>query len=272
VDETAAMDYSPYDDWGSHPFLEIVQNCLMKLKMLLPALLACFITASGQSLHFCSSYLPDGSPEGESNEWNMYSSGGNVYLLFRQPDDIPTEGLKFLVEFQEGDEFIYSSSSTVEPKAGARWIVLDHHFSEKGSYKVSVKKDSEVLASAELSLSFLRPGTDYSESSMNFCSSVESGKPVDTLTTLQLLSGAVKARAFVYNPDNLNCSRLVVDIWKHNGTAFREYVATKKYEVQPGWLFTQFSYELKEEGRYRFMVYSDSGVWINSAEIEVKAE
>lgn len=230
------------------------------------------LSLRAQSLHFCAAYQPDGTPQGESNEWNMYSNGGNVYLLYRQDDAIAAEGCKFLIEYEDEGEFLYSAASTVQPTGDANWIVLDHHFSEKGHYKVSVKKGSEVLASAELRLSFLRAGTDYSESSMCFTTRVESGKPVDTLSTLKLTSDMVKARAFVHNPDNLNCNKLVVDIWKHNGTAFKEYVATKKFEVEPGWLFTQFSYELKEAGRYRFMVYSDGGVWINSAEIEVSKE
>jgi hypothetical protein len=226
--------------------------------------------AAAQSLHFCAAYMPDGTAMGESGTWNIYEGGGNVYLLFRHDDVLPKRGLEMNIFRVFGDSVVKLGTEYLKSEEGKSWAVVDYHFAEAGEYKVIVTSMGATLDSKVLTVTYLRPGTDYSTSAMQFCTKVSEGQPSDTLRSVQLTSGVAKARAFLACPDGLSCTKITVDVWKREGRDFSKFVSTEDFEVEPGWRFTQFLQSLSERGDYRLMVYSDAGVWINSAEIAVE--
>jgi hypothetical protein len=228
------------------------------------------LSASAQTLHFCAAYGPDGTPMGESKNWNIYEGGGNVYLLFKNDKPIAQRGISITIMQVFGDSVEKVHSELIMPDGDKDWGVVDYHFANAGDYKVTATLAGSTLDSQKLTISYLRKGTDYTSSAMQFCTRVSDGAPSDTLTSVKLENGVAKARAFLACPDGLSCDKITVDVWKRQGSDFSKFVATQEFEVEPGWLFTQFQHQLQEAGRYRFMVYSDSGVWINSAELTVE--
>lgn len=255
---------------------------------LLFSALAFSLHAQGR-LYFCSSYSDDGEPIGTSSAWNIKSSGGAVYMLYKQDHSLNTDTIYVFIDKMTNGTYTDYASKLFLPSRYKNWGVYDYTFYTAGEYKVrfldarlntlateyvtiNLKDASSSSSSGSSGSSYGLTGTgNYAGSKVTFCENMDNGYPSGVYETFNIGSSGGFVNVYVNCPNELNSYGLIVDIWKSNGSTF-DFVETKNYDIQPSWKSTFFKYTFYNPGYYRFSVYNKESKLVSEGFVTIKSK
>jgi hypothetical protein len=256
------------------------------MKKLLLFLAAAWISVSGfaQRLYFCEKYTDAGEPIGAGTTWNIKPDGGFVYLLFQNGGKtLNVSSITFYID-KLSSSSTYTAFDNKYPSTDPNktWAVLDYKFMQTGDYKVTVLINSVEVAKEYVSIK-PKDGTNTGSTS-SVTTLYYSGATVTPGTDINLSSGLVynangpfylndSYTSTVYfkvsnNGKNLSTNKLIVDIYKMNGSGTYDFSATKYFDItDKDWVY--FSYAFGLAGSYKVNVYNGNSTWINTAYLTV---
>jgi hypothetical protein len=266
---------------------------MKKLSASIFALFFCFLAISvhGQGrLYFCSSYTDDGEPVGTSSAWNIKSSGGAVYMLYKQSYSLNTDTIYVFIDKMTNGTYTDYASKLFTPSRYKNWGVYDYTFYTAGEYKVRFLdarlntlateyltinlKDNTSSSSSSSSggNSYALTGTgDYAGSKISFCENIDNGFPKGIYETFNIGSSGGYVNVYVNCPNELRSHGLIVDIWKSNNGTF-DFVETKNYDIEPSWKTTYFKYTFYTPGYYRFSVYNKESKLVSEGYVTINSK
>src|ERR1035437_3320157 len=149
-------------------------------------------------IYFCEGYTSTGEPIGISNIWNIRSTGGKVYLLYKNDSlNISTATIFLFIDKLEGKEYKEFFTKSLIPDKNKNWVLYDFKFTESGEYKilfldaagtnlatefVTIKlKTDDFVAGTTLSSEY------YTKAKVIFCESVDDkGNTQTTFSTFRI--------------------------------------------------------------------------------------
>ncbi len=257
---------------------------MKRIKHILSALLFIVALAQGvnaQSVVLCESYDTGGNPTGIYTSWEIKSTGGYVYILYRQPGVLGSGTWYLYLDYDWDDNGKYSAYETLSftPEEGKNWSVYDFKFTESGKYKAIIMKDGVELASTYFEIT-MQPGaaTDseeevdtyyYEDSEILFCTSVDSvGNPSGTSTRFSLGASGT-ANVVVYLSNNYKAfktTKMYVDVYS---SATNEKVDDFSIDVEADWDFVKFTQPFTNTGDFYIDIYNADDVFINTATVTI---
>lgn len=231
-------------------------------------------------IYFCEGYTPTGEPIGTSNIWNIRSTGGKVYILYKNDSmNINTSAIFFFIDKREGKEYKEFFTKNLTPDKNKNWIFYDFKFTESGEYKVLfIDAAGTTLATEYVTIKFKTDdfvtettlSSDYyTKAKVIFCESVdENGDTQTMLSTFKIpRNDGGFAHVLINHVKPLKTTELIVDIWK--GDDYKKFVETKRMTVEENWEWADFQYTFTKEGKYKFVVHNKDEVYIQTGYISI---
>lgn len=245
--------------------MAIVVRALSALLMLLSFHLC---HAQGR-VHFCSNYTAAGEPSGTSYSWEIDQDGGIVSLLYKSDGGTIASTVVYIyIDKREGDYYTQVGTKRIVPGRNKSWVAYDHTFSTPGNYRVTVLDQSrKELATGFCSVVMKRNGLSsayYSGSKVKFCGEIaEDGTCKSELESFTISENGSYADIVVEHTGELKTTSLIIDVY--TGEYLDEFVETVTVTVEESWTWAKFQYTFYTPGKYKFKVYNNDEVFINSA-------
>jgi len=260
----------------------------MKKLIISISLLMIFTGVFAQRVYFCENYTPTGDPIAAGNVWTITSSGGYVYILFKNADSSPMpSSIVFNISKLSGTDYAPFDVQTVTPEAGKNFALLDYKFMTSGSYKISVKdnnfkeltsdfvtiKDKEVTTTTTTSTSTTTSTASYTYATVSTGTSIDS-YGILTSKNSEYYTIPTTGAYVTFKVDNagtpINSSGLVVDIYKADSYGKYEFYETKEYDITSTFDWVYFQYTFYTAGNYKFSVYNKEWKYINMVYVTIK--
>lgn len=111
----------------------------------------------------------------------------------------------------------------------------------------------------------------YSNSDVIPCKEVSGGSPVGRSSTFYLSGGDVTVTFQVENHGKkMKTEKLIVDIWKKDGSDYDKFIDTKRYTIEYDWTHPYFTVDFDDAGDYKVAVFNEDETYINTAYITIK--
>lgn len=217
-------------------------------------------------LFFCGNYTDTGEPMNVSNTFSLGEKGGYVYMLYSNKKKvIHSKALNIVLAKQVGKDYLPYAKDQMDVQDKKTWAVEDYHFTESGTFKVSILDGSHEIGKAFLSV-FLKnskngdqtakndPDQGYYNATVSFCTGVEDGKQVGVGSTFT----TGKVTVFLANDKELSSDSMSVMVYKKGpGSAtYDQYVDYAKYGINPVIKRTYFEWDFTEGGEYSVEIYN----------------
>lgn len=236
-------------------------------------------------LYFCKSYTDDGDPVGTSSAWNIKSSGGAVYMLYKQSGSLNTDTIYVFIDKMTDGSYKDYASKLFTPSRYKNWGVYDYTFYSPGDYKVrfldarlnTLATDYVTINLTDNSTSTSITGTgltgtgDYAGSKITFCENIDNGYPAGIYDVFNIGSSGGYVNVYVKCPNEIRSNGLIVDIWKSNSGKY-DFVETKNFDIEPSWKSTYFKYTFYNPGYYRFSVYNKESKLISEGFVTINSK
>lgn len=234
-----------------------------------------------QTIYFCNNYTDNGDPIETGNVWTVKSTGGNVYVLYKNGGrTLGVNSITFYIDkLSTSATYTVWENKYLSVNPNKTWAVLDYRFTSAGEYKVSVLINSISVVTQYVTIKMDNSGASTASNSTLYYSgsSVIPGTNIDLTSgyvysefgPFYLNSGQSKVFFKVSNGDRvLATNKLYVDITKKNYSGTFDFVETKNYDISDlNWVY--FFHVFYSVGTYKVNVYNGKNVWINSATFSV---
>lgn len=246
---------------------------------LLSLLAGLFLLLSGSAfaqkkLYFCSDYTSSGEPTGISYSWVIKSTGGNVYMLYKNDGvNITTSNIYIYIDKLSGGSYTEYATKTVVPDKYKSWVIYDYKFTEAGDYKVTFLDNSKNTLATEYCTISLKDDDKVSSdyyigSRVLLCEDVtENGDPVTESSVFNIGRDGGYVYILVDHTKEFKTTELIVDVFKGDG--YKDFVETKRFTVESNWVWTKFKYTFYTPGNYKIIVYNKDEVLLNSGYVTI---
>lgn len=241
-----------------------------------------FSALSAQELYFCKSYTEEGQPIDADIQFDIDAFGNSVYLLFdNEGNRIGDDLLYMFIDKDINNNFEPFDSKVLRIDSRDTWAVVDYMFKEQGKYLVYfMNSDQKKLVEETVTIKLKEdvPGqrrvyqsSYYDNCELVFCERVIADKPVNIKKSYPLSQNNGEIFIFINNNRPLNSGKLLLDIWRKKNRAFEydEFIASKKYKINPDWNDAFFKYIFTEKGEYKFSVYNENEIPLGTLYIRI---
>lgn len=207
-------------------------------------------------------------------KWTVRPDGGFVMMLYEQDSVIDHPKLYIYLDKKgEGSDLVEFDSRSVVIETKKSWVAYEYKFNETGEYVVTVldparKELARGRVIIEVQTQHITTSY-YTGTQIIFCEDSKGGEAHNADTEFEIDEFGGEVTCLVKLDKPLNSSVLIVDIWKKKFDDFDKFIEAVKFRIEPEWKYAKFSYEFSVPGEYRFMLYNEDEVWINSADLEI---
>lgn len=265
---------------------------MKNLTLFLVAFLGLVLSVKAQgTVTLCEDYdKTDGTPSGIYKNWDIKSSGGFVYIVYRQDRIISDKLLLFVDKKNTAGQYIVYDTQDIDynPKSKPqKWAMYDYEFKEAGEYEISIVAVSteKTLATTQTKISIINGSVSnadnnnsddevdtyyYENSSVVFAKSIDSDANTNgESTTFRLENGKCDFYAKLQQDDDLLLTQLIVDVY--GGDDYKELIDSQTYDIESKtWNWVKVPINLTKRGKYVVDMYTQDDVYINSGYVEVK--
>lgn len=252
---------------------------LRKLLFILSAVALSTTAIAQKRIYFCEDYTPQGEPIGTSSIWSIKPTGGNVYMLYKNDGvNISTSTVYVYIDKLSGTDYKEFDTKSLVPDKYKSWVIYDYTFKDAGEYKVTfkdaaakalateyvtIKVKEDVAAATKLTADY------YKEAKVVFCEDVDDQGIAVTPSSVFNISATAGGyiHILIDHIKPLKTKELIVDIWR--GEGYTEFVETKRLTVEESWQWTDFKYTFYKDGKYKFSVYNQDEVFIQTGYVSI---
>jgi hypothetical protein len=167
----------------------INNNVVRKLAFITLMLMLTATAAMKAQLLFCGNYTDTGEPMEVSERWNLGEKGGYVYMYYSNKNKvIKTKTLNVVVKKMISGSYLSYDKKPMEIQDKKTWGVIDYHFTESGSYQVSIEEPSGKELSRSIAIIMLKgsaqekemnenPDQSYYKATLTFCTAITDDAP-----------------------------------------------------------------------------------------------
>lgn len=255
------------------------------MKIFLSIVFSIFLLVSinkAQTIYVADSATEDNEPINAKNNWEIDPWGKTLHVILDNERE-PIEGnivYLFIDKYVNGKYTPFDSKS-VNVQQNSRRISYEYDFREAGKYHLYyINISQQQLASIIITISdksrlapkAMKRSNYYDNVKLQFCKKVLVGGTPMGVTRKASLSenhGEIYIKLTNFSP--LKTEVILVDFWRkeHRSFEYDEYVASKKYTVDPEWKDTYFKYRFPKSGEYKIVIYNQAEVLISTGYIKV---
>lgn len=258
------------------------KNIPIALRKYFFILIVCFSLRGihAQHISFCKAYTESGEPIDliYSREVPLAQS---ICILFDPGRKNISDNPVFLfIDRVSGNGKQNQFNKVFPAQPGRKWIAQSFKFIKDGKFDIYFT-DSErnrlagstitVLSSSGIPEQPVQSINKYKDTDIIICERIFDGQPVNIKKNISIKLDNGMAYFFIKNNFPLNASRILARIFKKSKYAFDydEFVAYKKYQIDPEWMDAFFKFKFEKTGEYKINVYDEKDLLIKTAYITV---
>ncbi|MEO0310837.1 MAG: hypothetical protein RIQ89_494 [Bacteroidota bacterium] len=244
------------------------------------------IAALGQSpIIFCDTIGPSGSAVNEGNTWQMDEEGGDLMMLLKE-NLIEKQIVNFnIFRLERG---IYRLFDTQQATTQNNVTSITYKFKLHGDYRVdavlnnalkgrgfltllpaSTTNDSSYTLSADTIITDRTPKNYYKASSAYTTDGVlENGGREKKEFRLATCGGEIYV--YIDNYKKLKTTTVTLELWKKEGSEYKQPIQTESYAIEPDWEITYFKIKVESKGDYKVSLFNTGNQLINNAYFSLK--
>ena len=241
---------------------------------------------NSKSIVLCETYNSgDGTPSGVGTSWDIdKSTGGNVYVVYRNGSSKITENLLLYVDkLNSSSKYVAYATENLSLGANKKWAMFDFKFTESGKYKLSaVTPTGSTLASVYADINYKNSystsdnddnsSSIYESLQLSDNSSSSSGKSIvlcesyndyGKATGIYSTWNIKSVGGFVYILYNNNGKNIKNTLWlyvdKKNENGKYVPFETKTFDINKNKSWSAYDFKFTETGNYKISAVSSNG-------------
>lgn len=237
-------------------------------------------------LTFCAGIDKNGKAIDPNSTWTIGKDGGFVYCLIDNKAPLKSDQLIVDIYKKKGSDYSkFVDTKYLDVESEWHYAYLKYTFYDPGEYKFNVYNKDEVWINTEYVTIESKNGTGkkfdyqytnevasdhYISSEITFCEDIdENGFAIGPGKVWEISKDGGYVYCLIDNKVEFKTKELIVDIYKKERNDYSKFVETKRLDIKSNWAYTYFSYTFKEPGDYKYIIYNEDEVWINSATVRV---
>lgn len=240
----------------------------------------CFGKIQAQHITLCKAYTETGEPIDliYSRELPLNQS---VCILFNAGKKDISDSPVFLfidriTDYGKQNQF----NKVFQAQPGRSWIAQSFKFIREGKFEIYFT-DSERNRLASSSITIAAAVTEkqpaqqlsnkYKDADIIICEKINAGQPVNIKKNISIKNDNGQAYFFVKSSFPLDIEKIFARFLRKSKYAndYDEFVALKKYQINPDWADTFFKYKFDKAGDYKINIYDEKDLLIKTAYITV---
>ncbi len=233
-----------------------------------------------QHITICKAYTQTGEPIDIVYSKNISLNQTICFLLNTGNKKISGSTVFLFIDMTSGGFKQNQFNKVYKLEKDRNWLASNFKFAKEGKYEIFfTDANKKTLAATSIIVgNYKEPPQDQSTSSINyrnveavFCDNVLSGIPVNLKKNISLKSDNGLVCLYLKCSSPLNTERIHVTIMRKSNYSidYDEFVASKKYQLDPDWEDVFFKYTFTKVGEYRFSVADEKELLIKTAYITV---
>ncbi len=240
----------------------------------------CLSKIPAQHITFCKAYTETGEPIDViySREMPLNQS---VCILFNAGKKDISDSPVFLFIDRITDYGKQNQFNKVFPAQPVRsWIAQSFKFIREGKYEIYFTDfERNRLAGASISISpaiiekqpAQQLSNKYKDADIIICEKISAGQPVNIKKNISIKNDNGQVYFFVKSSSPLDIEKIFARFLRKSkySTDYDEFVAYKKYQINPDWADTFFKFKFDKTGEYKINIYDEKDLLIKTAYITV---
>lgn len=252
----------------------------MKLRITI-FILFLFVTALyAQHITICKAYTQTGEPIDIIYSKNISLNQTICFLLNTGNKKISGSSVFLSIDITTGGSKQNQFNKVYKLEKDRNWLAANFKFAKEGKYEIYfTDANKNRLTTINIIVgNYKETPNDQSISTNNygnieavFCDNVLSGIPINPKRSVSLKSDKGLVCLYLKSSSPLNTDRIHVTIMRKSNYSidYDEFVASKKYQLDPDWEDVFFKYTFTKVGEYRFSVADEKELLIKTAYITV---
>ena len=252
----------------------------MKKLFLITILIFVSVELPAQHITICKAYSQTGEPIDIIYTKNIPVNQTICFLLNTGNKKISGSTIFLFIDITSGEFKQNQFNKIYKLEKDKNWLASNFKFTKEGKYEIyfTDANKNRLTATNIIIGNYKETPSDQSIGSINyraieavFCDNVLSGLPVNPKKNVSMKSDNGLIYLYLKCNGPFNTERIHVTIMRKSyyGIDYDEFVASKKYKLDPEWEDVFFKYTFNKTGEYKFSVADEKELLIKTAYITV---